>query len=106
MQTIREQKSIDNLPSRFKSSFSAFPISSDQAKRLKIKEFISWSVCFALIFGLTGLMKLLKLGVTMDSVTSILFYLSLAGLIYFIRRIILLSRNPVQVNSEVLHELN
>lgn len=106
MQTIREQKSIDNPASRFKSSLSAFPISSDQTKKLKIKEFISWSACFALIFGLTGLMKLLKLGVTMDSVTSILFYLSLAGLVYFIRKIILIFRNPIQVNTKVLHELN
>ncbi|HEY2348407.1 MAG TPA: hypothetical protein VGH64_05300, partial [Puia sp.] len=65
-----------------------------------------WSVCFAVVCGLTGLLKYLKVGVTMDTITSALFYLSLAGLIYFITRIIMMSKSPVQLHSTNLHELN
>ena len=106
MQTVRGQKMIDTSNSGFRSSFLKIPVYTNQEKRSKIREFISWSVCFAIVSGLTGLMKYLKVGVTMDSVTSILFYFSLAGFIYFISRIILLSRNPVHVNGRNLHELN
>ena len=106
MQTIREQKSIDISPAGLRSSLSQAPVTTNQVKRLKIREFISWSVCFAVISGLTGLLKILKVGVTMDTVNSILFFGSLAGLIYFISRIISLSRNPLPLNSNSLHELN
>jgi predicted membrane channel-forming protein YqfA (hemolysin III family) len=106
MQTIREHKTIDISPSAFRSNISQAPVSSDQVKRSNIREFMSWSVCFAIIAGLTGVMKFLKLAVTMETITSILFYLSLSGLIYFISRIIMLARNPVQLNTNSLHELN
>jgi len=88
------------------SGFSQAPVSPNQEKRLKIREFISWSICFAIISGLTGLLKFLKVGVTMDSVTSILFYLSLAGLVFFVTKIIMICKNPVDLNADNLHELN
>ncbi|HEY4935929.1 MAG TPA: hypothetical protein VII44_05080 [Puia sp.] len=106
MHTIREQKVIDISQGGFRSSFSSAMVSANQAKRLKISEFISWSVCFAIVSGLTGLMKFLKVGLTMDTVTSILFYLSLAGLAYFIYKIISLSKTPVQARIHPIHELN
>jgi hypothetical protein len=107
MQTIRGQVNMINTSlSGIKSSISQVPDSSNQAKRLKISEFISWSVCFAVISGITGLIKYLKVGVTMDTVTSILFYSSLAGMVYFISRVISLSKNPVQLNRNLSHELN
>ena len=105
MPTFR-RNAIDISPARFSSGFSQAPVSPNQEKRLKIREFISWSVCFAIVTALTGLLKFLKVGITMDTVTSILFYLSLAGLIYFVTRIILLSKNPVHLPSRNLHELN
>jgi hypothetical protein len=106
MQTIREPKTIDISPTGFKSNFPTSPVSPNQLKRLKIREFISWSVCFAVVCGLTGLLKFLNVGITMGPVTSTLFYLSLAGFIYFVTRIIRISKNPVALNTHNLHELN
>jgi len=105
MQTFR-RNNVDISPVQFNAGFSPQPIPPVREKTLKIKEFISWAVCFAVVCGLTGLLKFLKIGVTMDTVTSSLFYLSLAGLIYFITRIVLLSRSQVQIHSNNLHELN
>jgi hypothetical protein len=105
MQTVRGQKIIDISAAGFSVSPSQSQV-PNQAKRLRIREFISWSVCFAVVAGLTGLLMFLKVGVTMESVTSVLFYLSLAGLIYFVSKIILVSRIPVQMNTRTLHELN
>lgn len=106
MQTVREQQSIDISPVPHKSPMIPAPVSPDQVRKLKIREFISWSVCFAVITALTGLMKILQVGVTMDTVTSILFFLSLSGLIYFIYRIISFSRNPLPRSPHPRNELN
>jgi hypothetical protein len=107
MPTIREQpKKIDISPNGFSSSFPRIPDPKNQIKRLKIGEFKSWSVCFGIICALTGLIMYLKVGVTMESVTSTLFFLSLAGLIYSIYKIALISKNPAQVSTNALHELN
>jgi len=106
MQTFHKND-VDRSPIRFNSGFSPSTHSQKSEKRLKIREFLSWAACFAIIGGLTGLLKYLKIGITMDAVTSALFYLSLAGLTYFIARIIiLLSKRPVQLHSGNLHELN
>jgi hypothetical protein len=104
MQTARGHKMIS--ATGFSSTFSQSPVSTNQAKRLKIREFMSWSVCFGIVTALTGLIKYLKVGITMDTITTILFFLSLSGLIYFVSRIFLLSKTPVQVDSRGLHELN
>ena len=105
MQTFR-RNNVDISPVQFNSGFSQQPVPPIKEKTLKIKEFISWAACFAVISGLTGLLKYLKVGVTMDTVTSVLFYLSLAGLVYFVTRIIVLSRTQVQIHANNLHELN
>ena len=97
---------IDISPSGIKSSFSQVPVNPNQEKRMKIREFVSWSVCFAVISGLTGLMLILNVGITVASITSILFYSSLAGLAYCISRIIQLYRDSVQLNNKQIHELN
>ena len=107
MQTAHEKaQMIKTTLSGIRSSISQTPDSPNQAKKLKIREFISWSVCLAVISGLTGLIKFLKVGVTMDTVNSALFYLSLGGLIFFISKIIRLSKNPVQTGFQASHELN
>jgi hypothetical protein len=105
MQTVRE-KANDISQTQFGAGFSQLPVSPDQVKKLKIREFKSWSVCFGVVCGLTGLLKFMKVGIIMNPVTSTLFYLSLGGLVYFIYRIILISRNPVQLHPNSLHELN
>ena len=106
MQTLREQGRIDLSNSGFQTSQSRPTVTADPENRLKIKEFTSWSVCFGIVTALTGLLKYLKVGVTMDSITSVLFYTSLFALAYFIYRIISLSRNPAQVKRNNYHELN
>jgi hypothetical protein len=106
MQTILGQKKTDTTSSAFKSYLSSAPVSTNHIKSLKIREFISWSVCFAIVSGLTGLMKFLNVGLTMDTITSILFYLSLGGLAWFVYKIFLLSRNPVRGHGRVIHDLN
>ncbi|HTB24524.1 MAG TPA: hypothetical protein VK711_04095 [Puia sp.] len=112
MHTIRGQKTIEVSQAGFRSSF-ARPDSTNQSNRLKIREFISWSLCFAVITVITGLLKVLKIGITMDTVTSVLFYFSIAGLGWFIYKIFSLPKYPVQGNNnhdlgntKVLHELN
>jgi hypothetical protein len=107
MQTILDQPQVkENSVSGFDPSFLVIPDPENQIKKLKIKEFISWSVCFAVISVLTGLMKFMKVGVTMDSVTSIMFYGSLVGFIYFMLKIIQISKNPVQLPVRPRHGLN
>ena len=106
MQTVREQNGKGISPAGYKTYQSQAPVSANQEKLLKIREFRSWSVCFSVIVLLTGLLKFLKLGITMETVTSGLFYTSLCGLVYFIYRIVSLSRTPVQLISKTPHELN
>jgi hypothetical protein len=107
MQTVRGRGQMINTGlSGIRSSVSQVPDSPNQVKRMKIREFISWSVCFALIFGLTGLIKVLKLGITMDAITSILFYTSLAALVFFVSKIISLSKNSSGIHFKNTHELN
>src|SRR5450432_1343934 len=106
METIHGQKLVDNSVSSFMPVGSFDLGSSNREKRLKSREFISWSVCFGVVSFLTGLLKFLKIGVTMDSVTTVLFYLSLAGLFYFTYRVLSLSKNPLHKNTGSFHRLN
>jgi hypothetical protein len=107
MQTILDQpQASENSVSGFNSSFPLIPDPVNQIKKLKINEFISWSICFGVISGLTGLMKYMKVGVTMDSVTSVVFYGSLIGFIYFMLKILQISKDPIQLHSRSGHGLN
>ena len=106
MQTAHEQGRLGFSNPGIKPTPSYAGISENQVKRLKKREFISWSVCFAVISLLTGLLKFLKIGVTMDSVTNVLFYASLISLAYFIYRIFSLPGNSIEVKNHNYHELN
>ncbi len=111
MQAVREKFSgIDRALTGVNSSFTAFGDHLTAVKRQKVREFISWSVCFAIVCGLMGLLLFLKIGITMGSVTSTLFYLSLGGLIYFITRIVLITNSKTALGTHpqlpVVHELN
>ena len=106
MQTIPEQRRMDIQSTGFLPSYSQTPSSENQVNRLKISEFKSWLACFAIVAFLTGLLKFLKVGVTVEPITSMFFYISLLAVAYFLYRIVSLSRNPVQVKTGSLHELN
>ena len=105
MQTIDDQKKLIS-----KTTFGPAPtpdsVSSGESKKLKIREFIYWSACFAVISGITGLMKILQVAITMEAITSTLFYLSVAGLVFFISRIIVISRAPASFKGNSRHDLN
>jgi hypothetical protein len=82
------------------------PIASDN--RLKIREYISWSLCFAVVAGITGALLIYKIGVTMSVITSILFYFSLLGFIAFIAKAILSAkpRKTIEDGIEPTHLYN
>jgi len=108
MQTVREpnEKSGPGLPYRTYQHAAPQAVSQDQEKRLKMNELKSWMACFLLIFVITGTLKVLSLGITMESVTSLFFYGSLAALIYLSFRFRSLYRKPVSYSAQGLHELN
>ncbi len=107
METLSGQKTRNGSTSTFQSSVSPDVVSmNNHIKQLKIKEFISWSVCLGILTVITGLLKFLKIGVTMDTVTSGLFYLSLGGLTWLIYGIYKLSKDQIQTNKVSGHELN
>lgn len=64
------------------------------ANKLKIRESISWSICFAIVAGITGALLVYKIGVTMSLVTSILFFFSFLGFAAFVARTVRLHRPP------------
>jgi hypothetical protein len=106
--TVQDQaKAIDISNKRFPVLHTRrFPDPARQIKSLKISEFTSWSVSFGIICLLTGLLKFLKLGVTMEPVTSIFFFFSLFGLIYSVSKAIKLSNGSLHKDGQVFHELN
>jgi hypothetical protein len=107
MQTVRDNaKRIDKSPSGFPNSYPRIPDPTSQIRKLKISEFKSWTVCFGIISLLTGMLIYLKLGITMEPVTAILFFLSLTGMIFYISKLILFSRHPARLESNSRHDLN
>jgi hypothetical protein len=107
MQSSSGLKTMNGSASAFQTAASPDAVLiNNHLKRLKIKEFISWSVCFVIITLITGLLKFLKIGVTMDSVTSGLFYLSLGGLTWLIYKIFKLSKNQPPTNKMPKHGMN
>jgi hypothetical protein len=104
MTLIPEKQMLPVIGVRSSLLSDSIPITDE--KKLKIREFISWSVCFSVVVLLTGLMKLLRVAITMEVITSTLFYLSLAALLFFISRIIKLSKTSLPVKRGHLPELN
>jgi hypothetical protein len=107
MQTVREEAQVIEISQNgFNSSFNGKTIGKDQAKRLKISEFKCWTASFAVISLLTGALIYLKVGVTMETITTSLFFLSLGGLIYSVYQLIHLSRTPRTYSHSNVHQLN
>jgi hypothetical protein len=107
MQTVHQESPVfDSSKKGFNSSSSAKPESKIQTKRLKISEFKSWALFCGVISLLTGALIYLKLGVTMETVTESIFFLSLGGLIYSIYQIVLLVKQPAPYDGNPVHGLN
>ena len=100
MQTIRQKPQLVDFPeSSFTAQITRQILSQKHIKSLKISESLSWIVSFSVILLITGLLKFLRLGVTMSTVTSALFYLSFAGIAYFIFNIIRINKIREEDNS-------
>ena len=107
MQTVRNNTTrIDTSPNGFPNVFPRVPDPTSQIRRLKISEFKSWTVCFGIISFLTGMLMYLKVGVTMETVTASLFFLSLAGMIFSVYKLIHLYREPARLETSSRHDLN
>ena len=106
MPTIRHWERKIFTPSSFIPASVGTKLTIDQSKGLKIREFISWAVCFGIVTMLTGFLKILNIGVTMEPVTSIFFYSSLAGLAYFAAKAFRLSRTVTPQQPADLVRLN
>jgi hypothetical protein len=107
MQTVSDNaRRIDISSNNFPSTYPSIPDPTRQIRKLKISEFKSWTVSFGIISFLTGMLMYLKVGVTMETVTASLFFLSLAGMIFYVYKLILLSREPARLESNTRHDLN
>jgi hypothetical protein len=106
MQIIRDEKLGGIHVSAFKSPASKNSYPTKPGKSLIQNENISWFICFVIVSFLTGMLKFLKVGVTMDSVTSVIFYFSLIGVLYFLYKILFTPKVNPPKNTGHLHSLN
>ncbi len=93
MEEQPQEARIVDISQSGKSLFKSVPTASASTRRLQISESISWSICFAIVAAITGALLVYKIGVTMSVVTFIMFYFSLAGLAFFIAKLIRLHRS-------------
>jgi hypothetical protein len=101
MEQQSQEARIVDISQSGKSLFKSVPTPSASTKRLQIRESVSWSICFAIVAAITGALLIYKIGVTMSVVTFIMFYFSLAGVAFFIAKLIRLYRSKdVIVRSE------
>lgn len=92
MESLPQEARVIDISQSGKATFTHSPSSGLPARKLQIRESVSWSICFAIVAGITGALLIYKIDVTMSQVTSILFYLSLAGLVFYVVRAIRLLR--------------
>jgi|SRR5450432_680283 len=107
MQTARQDSPlIDYSESTFRASLPNSDIAADHVKKMKIRELISWSISFGIISLLTGLIIFLKVGITMETVTLILFSLSLCGMVFTVSRIFLFKKSEKAKHLSAFGHLN
>ena len=91
MESLQQEARVTNVVRSGEKIFiPGSTTASPSARKLQIRDAVSWSVCFGVVAMLTGALLLYNIGVTMSTVTSLLFYFSLAGFIFFVARAILL----------------
>ena len=87
MESLQQESGVTEIVRSGKKIISPKPVTElTSAKKLQIRDYVSWSICFGIICLLTGALLLYKIGITMSGVTSLLFYFSLAGLIFFVSK--------------------
>ncbi|MDP4132284.1 MAG: hypothetical protein Q8918_00840 [Bacteroidota bacterium] len=87
MESLQQESGVTEIVRSGKKIISPKPVAElTSAKKLQIRDCVSWSICFGIICLLTGALLLYKIGITMSGVTSLLFYFSLAGLIFFVSK--------------------
>jgi hypothetical protein len=92
MDSLQQENKVEGIVRSGKRVFAVRPLAArTAARRLEIRDAIAWSVSFAVVALLTGALLLYRIGVTMSGITSLLFYCSLAGLVFFAARAVLLS---------------
>ncbi|MFI5123930.1 MAG: hypothetical protein ACHQDF_01320 [Chitinophagales bacterium] len=101
MDSLSQKTRLIDLSRSAHKSLKPEPDHQVSANRLKIKESISWSICFAIVAGVTGALLVYKIGVTMSLITSILFYFSLLGFVAFVARTVRLHRPRREDAGEV-----
>ena len=102
MKTQPASRTIELSVARNNSGFSEVEASREPATattnlsesddKTARRDALSFSISFAVIAVRTGAMLLYKVGVTISGITSLLFYASLAGMLFFAVRAILLTR--------------
>jgi len=93
MESLSKEARLIDISHSPKEIIKSDTYSGESSNRLKIRESVSWAICFAIIAGITGALLAYKIGVTMSDITSILFYFSLLGLVAFVARAVRLSRS-------------
>jgi hypothetical protein len=106
MQILRDEKIGEIRASAFKSPVIPNSFPAKPEKSFIKNENISWLICFGIVCFLTGMLKFLKVGVTMDTVTSVFFYVSLIGMFYFLYKIFSAPKISPRENADVFHSLN
>lgn len=101
MDSLSQKTRLVDLSRSAREKLKPGPDHQVSANRLKIKESISWSVCFAIVAGITGALLVYKVGVTMSLVTSILFFFSFLGFAAFVARSVRLHRSRREDAGEV-----
>lgn len=106
MESLPQEARMIDISQPGKAMFTPPPISISPEKRVQFRDSISWLICFAIVAGITGALLIYKIGVTMSNVTSILFYFSLAGLVFFTVKAILLFRSRDGISHTKSPQLN
>lgn len=101
MESLSQKPRLVGLSRSARKHAKPEPDSLSSVNRLKIKESISWSICFAIVAAITGALLVYRIGVTMSLVTSILFCFSLLGFVAFVARAIRLYRSGDEKAAEV-----
>jgi hypothetical protein len=100
MESLSQETRLIDLSRSAKKIVKTESESIASANRLKMRESISWAICFAVVAGITGALLLYKIGITMSLITSILFYFSLLGFVAFVARAIRLFRSRENTGGE------
>lgn len=73
MESFSKEARLIDISHSPKKIIKSDTYSDGSSNRLKMRESVSWAICFAVVAGITGALLVYKIGVTMSDITSILF---------------------------------